>query len=641
MNWVSELYDLYEKNEMIAGQMIPNQPFLLPLYHTTSAAQITVTINEEGEFLNAEIVPEDDKTTIIPVTEKSASRTAGVEPHPLCDNLKYLAGDYNQYVDGKDYTKNYEQYLELLADWADSPFSHRKVQAVYQYIKKGTLMKDLCEKTKVFVLEDNGKPSKKAKISIVSQVDAFVRFKIETNSLLPDDMLEDKSGCYFSECWKDQTLQKSYIEYCDLENKETGLSYLTGEIMPLSYLQPKKIRNEGDCAKLISSNDETNYTYRGRFRSKEEAFAIGYKDSQKVHNALKWIIRKQGTNLGGLCIVTWESDLKKIPDWKSDSALICQEVEEEFDDSWLEDEKKIIETGEVGAARFRRVIKGYEKNLEQSSNTMILAFDAATTGRLAMIECKEYQSSRYLEALECWYCQCEWIHEKYSKEKGRYSFTGMVGIKDAAELLYGIEQNGYFSMKGKENYYKEVAKRWMPCILEGKIIPEDMVRIAMQRASSPSSFKEQFLWKRVLGLACSMIKQQYKIKFKEEWKMALDETCSRRDYLYGRLLALADRIEYRTYEKEDGRETNAKRYMSAFSQNPFRTWKVLEEKLEPYFIRLKPAERLIYQHMLDDIHNKFSIEDYENDTALNGLYLLGFHNQAYALRKKKEEENHE
>ena len=135
MNWVSELYDLYEKNEMIAGQMIPNQPFLLPLYHTTSAAQITVTINEEGEFLNAEIVPEDDKTTIIPVTEKSASRTAGVEPHPLCDNLKYLAGDYNQYVDGKDYTKNYEQYLELLADWADSPFSHRKVQAVYQYIK--------------------------------------------------------------------------------------------------------------------------------------------------------------------------------------------------------------------------------------------------------------------------------------------------------------------------------------------------------------------------------------------------------------------------------------------------------------------------------------------------------------------------
>ena len=37
----------------------------------------------------------------------------------------------------------------------------------------------------------------------------------------------------------------------------------------------------------------------------------------------------------------------------------------------------------------------------------------------------------------------------------------------------------------------------------------------------------------------------------------------------------------------------------------------------------------------------FSFAGYLNDTALNGLYLLGFHNQSYALQKKKEEENHE
>ena len=214
----------------------------------------------------------------------------------------------------------------------------------------------------------------------------------------------------------------------------------------------------------------------------------------------------------------------------------------------------------------------------------------------------------------------------------------MVGIRDAAELLYGTEQNGYFSMKGKEERYKEVAKRWLPCILDGKAIPEDMVQLAIHRASSPVSFKSRALWEQILGLACSMIKQQYKIKSKEDWTMALDETCERRDYLYGRLLALADRIEYRTYDKEDGRETNAKRYMCAFSQRPFRTWKVIEEKLEPYMLRLKPTERLFYQKIMNEIHSKFTVEDYENDTALNGLYLLGFHNQAYALQKKKENE---
>ena len=119
--------------------------------------------------------------------------------------------------------------------------------------------------------------------------------------------------------------------------------------------------------------------------------------------------------------------------------------------------------------------------------------------------------------------------------------------------------------------------------------------------------------------------------------MALDETNKNRDYLYGRLLALADRIEYRTFDKEDGRETNAKRYMSAFSQHPFRTWKVLEEKLEPYFMRLKVPERLTYQRMLDEICNLFSADEFMDVAALGGLYLLGFHNQSYTLKEKKKE----
>lgn len=116
--------------------------------------------------------------------------------------------------------------------------------------------------------------------------------------------------------------------------------------------------------------------------------------------------------------------------------------------------------------------------------------------------------------------------------------------------------------------------------------------------------------------------------------MALDETCSRRDYLFGRLLALADRIEYRTYEKEEVRQTNAKRYMCAFSQHPYRTWKMIEEKLEPYLIRLHVPERIRYQKIMDEIYELFTMDDYVNDASLSGLYLLGFHNQAYYFRMK-------
>lgn len=58
--------------------------------------------------------------------------------------------------------------------------------------------------------------------------------------------------------------------------------------------------------------------------------------------------------------------------------------------------------------------------------------------------------------------------------------------------------------------------------------------------------------------------------------MALNETCEERDYLYGRLLAVADRIEYRTYdtEKDSGRVTNAKRYMNTFLRDLLRHGKL-------------------------------------------------------------------
>lgn len=123
--------------------------------------------------------------------------------------------------------------------------------------------------------------------------------------------------------------------------------------------------------------------------------------------------------------------------------------------------------------------------------------------------------------------------------------------------------------------------------------------------------------------------------------MALDEKCTKRDYLYGRLLAVADRVEYCTFDKETNRETNAKRYMSAFSQHPYRTWKVLEEKLTPYWEQLSLSERRRDKELLDEICRMFSMEDFVKDAPLDGLYLLGFHNQSYALRKKKEESENE
>jgi CRISPR-associated protein Csd1 len=86
-------------------------------------------------------------------------------------------------------------------------------------------------------------------------------------------------------------------------------------------------------------------------------------------------------------------------------------------------------------------------------------------------------------------------------------------------------------------------------------------------------------------------------------------------------------------DKEDKRETNGKRYMSAFSKRPYMTWKIIEEKLQPYKRKLKTNR---FDMLLDDILNKFSIEDFANNQELNGLYLLGYHQQLFALKQPTE-----
>lgn len=650
MNWTNELLDLYERNQDIAGEVKyktvkgkkgeeQTPLILLPVFHTTVTAQITVTLDADGSFLGAETVDKKDNLTLIPVTEKSLSHTINEEPHPLCNNLKYLAGDYmafyRQGEKPKDYSENYRLYVEALEKWRKSEYTHKKVDAVYAYVSKGTLIRDLVEQG-VLKLDAEGKMTEEEKIQNIAQTKAFVRFKVEGSLASGADVLEDTSGQYRGECWLDKTLQKAYIDYYSSTLPDKDLCYLTGKREAVSYLQPKKIRNEGDGAKLISANDKENYTFRGRFRDKTEAFAIGYETSQKIHNALKWIIRKQGYSWDGLCVVIWESGMNPLPTWSADTDAVVDEYQDQRD--WDEDEILEHETGEVQASGFHNAMRGYGKKLGDTSRVVLLAFDAATTGRLAMTENKTFDSSRFLDNLTYWHETCEWQQVKY-KDGHKYEYMGMAGVSDIAEAIYGTEQNGKLTLNNKR-MYAQVCKRLLPCISERRKIPMDMVRQAVQKASSPVCYEKRYNWEAVLGIACALVKKERKEQNKEDWTMALDKECRNRDYLYGRLLAVADKIERRTFDKEEdaGRETNADRLMNAFSQQPYQTWEILEKKVHPYLNKLKLKERNYYKMMLDDICELFDIDSFTNNDRLEGVFLLGYHSQMSAMRYTKTEE---
>lgn len=123
--------------------------------------------------------------------------------------------------------------------------------------------------------------------------------------------------------------------------------------------------------------------------------------------------------------------------------------------------------------------------------------------------------------------------------------------------------------------------------------------------------------------------------------MVLEEERNSRDYLYGRLLAVADHMESMALQlANENRGTTASRLMQRFSDRPFSTWKNIEEALKPYKDRIRakyPGLLGGLEELLDVIHSRMLSADYITDTRLTGEYLLGYHCQRQWFREHKRE----
>ena len=120
--------------------------------------------------------------------------------------------------------------------------------------------------------------------------------------------------------------------------------------------------------------------------------------------------------------------------------------------------------------------------------------------------------------------------------------------------------------------------------------------------------------------------------------MTLDPTRTTRDYLYGRLLALADSLEeWALKDADEQRQTNAARLMQRFAEHPYSTWRTIELALTPYKARLGgKAWKLL--RMIDEVVAAFAPDDFTSDKPLSGEFLLGYHSQREALRPAHTEE---
>lgn len=630
MAWLKTLAETYDVYADLAGKENNGQPILLPISHSTFNAQIEVSIDLDGNFKNAKKLDKgEDMVTIIPVTEDSAARSSGIAPHSLCDKLCYIAGDYTFYT-GDNKEAYYEAYIEQLRNWAESAQTHPMVQAIYNYLRKKSLIYDLT-KAKVLEVDDCNRLTDQVKIQGLGQTGANVRFVVYGN-YKPTAV------------WKNLELHKKYSEYYQQKLGEKRLCYASGREEMCSDKHPSKIRNSGDKAKLISGNDESGFTYRGRFVSKEQAVSIGYDTSQKAHNALRWLIQKQGYTKDESAIVCWmiNRDMQ-IPDMFKDSINAYKDIDD-FDFEDVDDEtwkKNKPNTGKDYAEKFNKAVNGYIGKFKADDRIAVIALDAATTGRLSVVYYDEMGGKQYMDAILHWQEHCKWCRtvklEKLDNGQKEITCECTPSPRDMALAAFGVQRAKWLEADSK--LLKETVRRLLPCITrKGMKIPVDIIKAAARRASMPQAMSDFVWYNDVLCVVCAMIRFNYE----EEGKIMSDflkENEDDRNVLFGRLLAVFDYMEQRAlFEKDENgkmkeaRMTNAKRYWNAYSSRPAMTANTIKQNLIAYEKKLAGYELARFENWMGEIMVRLSESGF-NNMALSERYLPGYYLQMEEMKK--------
>lgn len=579
-----ETYDTFAQKAGVAEQ---GRAPLTPISHIVQNVQIEIIIDEDGNYVGANEVAKDDVKTIIPVTEASAVRTSGCAPHPLCEQIGYIS---------KHSGEKYEKYVEQLSDWADSEYAHQKVRAVLNYVKGGSVLSDL---ERAGLIEPEGdKPPEKAE-----------KWMVRWRVLNDDPDIPE-------ECWRDATLFDSYIRYAESISNEdggTGLCMITGDEARLALKHPKGIVSANYGAKLISDNDSSGYTYRGRFTDSRQAATVSYIASQKAHSALAWLAANDSVRdfVGNRVFICWNPKGFKTPKLMGSPMDTAEEALRPSDYK-----KQLYEA-----------LRGYRENLPDNEDVIIAAFDAATTGRLSMTYYSELRASDFLEKIQRWYETCCW-------EFGRYGVQSPP-LKKIAECAFGTQREG--RIEADDRVLKEQTQKLLACMIEGSPVPMDIVRALTQKASAPLAYDNNGRI-RMLSTACAMIrKYRNDLAKKEEWTMKLDPANTDRSYLFGRLMAVMEKAERDTYNQDEGREPNAIKMQSVYCERPMYAARIIHDKLEPYFERLGAKQRIFYKNLIGEIFGLFKEEDKNNmNKRLEDTYLLGYYLQRSEFYTKKE-----
>lgn len=599
MSWIQKLCETYE-NAARTDAVSPDAPNPLPVPgFIADEMELTVTLSADGDFVDADRTPEG-QIILVPCTLKSGvARQNPVSPHPIFDSIKYLGTD---------------EQMKILSDWCNFG-APKAVHAVHSYLAKGTL-KDNIEK-------------------------ALSEKKVKWKDSDGDGVRFCVLGAQPNELWRNASVLDSWQKYFEkncLGAMDKSLCYALGQTLPITTKHPTALGTLLLISMTIDRNCEGIF-----IGSTKNAVSVSAEATLKAHNTLKWLIRRQGRYLDrNTVLLTWGTGAEILPDITEfdpeddEFAPLPEETKPQV--RTMARQAKAVADGSHGYDN--RLLKELEEEAREKrargehSEAVVMVLDSTTgNGRASIAYYQELDILDYLQNLRYWYNTCKWPMKRQDtlEEKPRTPLPQEIG-----DLIYG-ERGG----DGDRKLKRQLSKRLIPCITARRPLPPDIMMAAFRRAVNPAGFRKESDswdkegWERAVAIACALIRKYYMDK-EEVHPMELDESSTERNYLFGRLLAVADVVEELALSgQEKGRQTNAVRYMQRFQQRPLETWNTLRSGLIiPYLRKLKNGT--YFTRLMDDITNLFEPGDMALQKPLDGRFLEGYSNQKRKLYAKND-----
>ncbi|MBS5945156.1 MAG: type I-C CRISPR-associated protein Cas8c/Csd1 [Peptoniphilus harei] len=628
MSFLTALLNSYNyglENNLV-GNLEDKSSLILPIYHNSMKSNgkniVEIKINKKSELVDAKFL-EDGDIVIFPVTEDSVARSSGIAPHPLFDNFDYVM---------QENTNKSEAYISQQEAWLNYD-EDAFVKIIHDYIIKEKVFEDILSKLfkEYKMLKDKNvefvdKSDKKAKKVTIDFSKVFLTFAVEN--------YDGKKDLSLSE---NKNLQEKFIKFTKdifARDKETEeiICNISGE-KDFLCLKHKPLIGS---ARLISQITANNENFLGRFDKPDETIKIGKESSQKVIQMAKSLLDGDNT-------ARWLGEFTYALSWFSD------DIQNKTD---LDPTKKIeiIDLGPLFDIAGEDLPQGNRnegrKISDETSESIVKSFtsgkvlfsneskyymaiiDKVSNGRVAVKYFREMDSSRLKENLVSWQNKYHWY--RFTKEKGKTNYTPSPLM--LIQTAYGVEREKGLEV-AKKKFVTDQYKNILASIIEGRDMPKNIIQALEINIRNRLNYDK--FWLQVKLCALAALREKEGIESNMLDKKEID-----RSYLFGRLLAIYEKTEAFTYNKDDERITNAEKLWSSYLNKPATMSMRLSDLIKPYDFKLHANEktreiRNILKReagdVIDLIGENYKFNGVETNKPLNSGFLFGYQAQIKEL----------